>query len=120
MSIGKGYRAPRLSPSPRGEKVKSAKLAEEDIRGIRLMHEDGYSLGYIAKCYTYFNVKISKQQVHRIVNKVAWTHVKPRVQFIDVVTGAEPSAEPREATESPGKAENGAGENKSVENGQNL
>lgn len=84
MSIGKGYRAPRQIPARRGESVKSSKLLEEDIRGIRLMHEDGYSLGYIAKCYTYFKgVKISKQQVHRIVTKVHWGHVKARVRFVD-------------------------------------
>ena len=84
MSLAKGYRAPRVAPRARGEQVKSAKLLEEDIRGIRLMHEHGYSLGYIAKCYSaYKGYKISKQQVHRIVTRKQWDHVKARVRMVE-------------------------------------
>ena len=116
MPIRKGLRAPRAMPRPRGEANKASKLTEEDIRGIRLMYAVGneggpndnlpkYSLGYIAKCYSNFKgFRISKQQIHRIVNRTQWTHVKDR--FVWGETAPSPPAE--------------AAENKSVENAQTL
>lgn len=121
MSLSKGLRAPRQIPPARGEKVKSSKLLEEDIRGIRMMHADGYSLGYVAKCYAaYKGFKISKQQIHRIVKGQHWDHVKDRFRFVDVPGPAASSEVRFDASGPPNVSLTGNAsvtpENKSVEN----
>lgn len=60
----------RIKNLARGEKNKSSKLTENDVRLIRKLHDEKYTVNYIAKK---FNITITN--VYYIIQKKTWTHV---------------------------------------------
>lgn len=54
-----------------GENHHSAKLTEADVRKVRKMRKDGYTVTEIAKLYS-----VSCTAMHRAINRITWRHVK--------------------------------------------
>lgn len=55
----------------RGESHPRAKLKNDDVRMIRKLFEQGFSIGVIAK-----NYNISKWNVKSIIEKQTWHHIE--------------------------------------------
>lgn len=54
----------------RGESHPRAKLTNEQVRQIRTLHNQGFSVNVIAR-----NFKVSKWNIEQIVKNITWTHI---------------------------------------------
>lgn len=54
----------------RGESHPRAKLTNEQVRQIRTLYNQGFSVNVIAR-----NFKVSKWNVEQIVKNITWTHI---------------------------------------------
>jgi DNA-binding NarL/FixJ family response regulator len=54
----------------RGESHPRAKLTNEQVRQIRTLYNQGFSVNVIAR-----NFKVSKWNIEQIVKNITWTHI---------------------------------------------
>lgn len=54
----------------RGENHPRAKLTNDQVRQIRTLYNQGFSVNVIAR-----NFKVSKWNVEQIVKNITWTHI---------------------------------------------